>query len=68
MSQGTTLFISAYKTAEVKKSWKYGSEKVSLQELLKKYHLEYIATSQNLVSESDEWDVSTIYLNNLVSI
>lgn len=61
MSQGTTLFISAYKTAEVKKSWKYGSEKVSLQELLKKYHLEYIATSQNLVSESDEWDVSTIY-------
>lgn len=61
MPQDTVLFISAYKTGEIKRSYQYGSGKVSLQELLKKYHLEYIATSQNLVSESNKWDVSTTY-------
>lgn len=61
MSQDTVLFISAYKAADIKKHWQLRLRKPNLQCLLSRYHLQYIATDVNAVSESDKWKICTNY-------
>ena len=61
MSQDTVLFMSAYKAADIKKHWHLSLRKPTLQCLLNKYHLQYIATDMNAVSESGKWKICTNY-------
>lgn len=61
MSQDTVLFISAYNAADIKRRWCLSPRNPDLQSLLGKYHIQYIATDVNAVSESAKWKICTNY-------
>lgn len=61
MPQDTVLFIGAYNASRIKKELYFKRKRPSFQDLLKKYHLEYVATDKRMISLRETMDVTADY-------
>lgn len=61
MPQDTVLFIGAYNASSIKKELSFKRKRPSSQDLLEKYHLEYVATDKRMISLREKMDVTADY-------